>query len=215
MPNWGTPLVYLDVRVCTCTYATGCSFTAPGRPQYAPHHQLFDVPVFPSTTPPSDRISLRCINCENAPTGGNSSAAAAAAVAAGPSMSLPLNAQHQAAMLLAMQQQQQQQADFDPAAMARLQLFGGAGYPEVRQTAKTEHASPGPPPFWLPCDCLCACLNAVRPWPTYESPPPLETLHNPAQLCAWCTNWYNGCGQCSTPSGGSDVSLDACLSAGP
>jgi hypothetical protein len=53
-------------------------------------------------------------------------------------MSLPINAQHQAAMLLAMQQQQQQQADFDPAAMARLQLFGGAGYPEVRRDRSTD-----------------------------------------------------------------------------
>jgi hypothetical protein len=62
-------------------------------------------------------------------------------------MSLPINAQHQAAMLLAMQQQQQQQADFDPAAMARLQLFGGAGYPEVRRDCKNRTCQSWTPTF--------------------------------------------------------------------
>jgi hypothetical protein len=45
-------------------------------------------------------------------------------------MSMALGPQHHA-MLLAMQQQQQ--TEYDPAALARLQLFGGAGFPpEVR-----------------------------------------------------------------------------------
>lgn len=53
-------------------------------------------------------------------------------------MSMALGPQHHA-MLLAMQQQQQ--AEYDPAALARLQLFGGAGFPPDVGCTRCQHTA--------------------------------------------------------------------------
>jgi hypothetical protein len=75
-------------------------------------------------------------------------------------MSLALGPQHHA-MLLAMQQQQQQQgAEYDPAALARLQLFGGAGFPaEVRVRHSCVQMSSSSVLLWRSC---IACLLCRR-----------------------------------------------------
>lgn len=56
-------------------------------------------------------------------------------------MSMALGPQHHAMLMAMQQQQQQQQAEYDPSALARLQLFGGAGFPpEVRRCTALMHA---------------------------------------------------------------------------
>lgn len=81
-------------------------------------------------------------------------------------MNLALGPQHHA-MLLAMQQQQQG-AECDPAALARLQLFGGAGFPaEVRRLLEQQrrHARAPVSLEWAVVQLLqpCFCSPVSKP----------------------------------------------------